>query len=151
MSSAALTTDSLSLRELDCLIAIESLSQKGWPARTSDIARMLRVKPPSAVEIILRLQSKRLLEKGPGGVRVSRIGHLTLREMHRSHRILESMFASLGLPADVACRESKKIDRYVSKEVTRAFCNYLGHPSACPDHMPIEPDPKCCKHNERAS
>ena len=142
---------SLNPREIDCLIAIESLSEKGWPARTSDIARILRVNPPSAVEIILRLQSKRLLEKGPGGVRVSRVGHVTLREMHRSHRILETMFANLGLTPDVACRESRKIDRYVSKEITRAFCNYLGHPSACPDHMPIEPDPKCCKNDAKES
>ena len=151
MTSATAKTDSLSPRELDCLIAIESLSQKGWPARTSDIARTLRVKPPSAVELNLRLQSKRLLVKGPGGVRVSRIGLLTLREIHRSHRILEVMFANLGLAPDVACRESKKIDRYVSKEVTRAFCNYLGHPSSCPDQMPIAPDPQCCKIDARES
>ncbi len=145
MTSSVTKIDSLSPREIDCLIAIETLGQKGWPARTIDIARTLRVKPPSAVEIILRLQSKRLLEKGPGGVRVSPAGHTALNEMHRSHRILETMLANLGLSPDVACRESKKIDRYVSMEVTRAFCNYLGHPSACPDNMPIEPDPKCCK------
>lgn len=145
MTRATSPTETLSTRELDCLIAVESLSQNGWPARTTDIAGALHVKAPSAVEIISRLHSKHLLERGPGGVRISRTGYKTLTEMHRSHRIVESLLTNLGMKPEIACRESKKIDRYVSKEVTRAFCSYLGHPTACPDHMPIEPDPKCCK------
>ncbi len=149
MSRTVPTVKLLSQRELDCLIAVESLSQAGWPARTTDIARGLLVKAPSAVEMISRLQSKHLLEKGPGGARVSQLGYRMLREVHRSHRIFETMLTNLGIKPELACRESKKIERYVSKEVTRAFCSYLGHPSSCPDHMPIDPDPKCCTNSAR--
>ncbi len=144
MTRSSITVKSLSGRELDCLIAVESLSHAGWPARTTDIAGVLHVKAPSAVEIIGRLHSKHLLEKGPGGVRASRAGIRILSEVHRSHRILETLLTSLGISAEVACRESKRIDRYVSSEVTRAFCSFLGHPKACPDNMPIERDPGCC-------
>jgi DtxR family Mn-dependent transcriptional regulator len=134
----------LSQRELDCLMAIESLTKAGWPARTSEIAKTLHVKAPSAVEIIGRLHSKHLLEKGPGGAKISNQGYRMLGGVHRSHRILETMLANLGIPTNIACQESKKIDRYLSKEVTRAFCSYLGHPKTCPDNMPIQRDPKCC-------
>lgn len=151
MSRTLLATESLSQRELDCLIAVESLSDGGWPARTKDIAKTLHVRAPSAVEIIHRLQRKRFLEKGPGGVKVSSAGHRVLGEVHRSHRIMETMLTNMGVPPEVACRESKKIDRYVSKEVTRAFCNYLGHPKACPDNMPIQADPKCCGNIKRGA
>ncbi len=149
--SRALATEALSQRELDCLVAVESLSDSGWPARTKDIAKTLQVRAPSAVEIIHRLQEKHFLEKGPGGVKVSFPGHRVLGEVHRSHRIMESMLANIGVPPEVACRESKKIDRYVSREVTRAFCNYLGHPKACPDNMPIQADPKCCSNNKKGA
>ncbi len=134
----------LTRREFDCLSAIESLSRKGWPARVVDIARVLHVKPPSIVELIDRLHEKGMLERGPGGVRVSRAGARGLLETHRSHRIFELMLTHMGMSPEVACKESKRVDRHPSRNFIRTVCAYLSHPQECPHGEPIEPDPSCC-------
>ncbi len=137
-------SDNLTLREFDCLLAVESLSHEGWPARLIDIAEALHIRPPSAVELVNKLIAKKLLERGPSGIRLASLGTAELREMHRAHRLLEIMLLRIGMKPAAACVESKRIDRYSSRELVRALCKYLGHPATCPHNMPIEPDPRCC-------
>lgn len=140
-----LAVETLTRREFDCLSAVEALSRKGWPARIVDIARVLRVKPPSVVELVDRLCEKGMLERGPGGVRVSHGGAKGLQETHRSHRIFELMLTQMGMSPDAACRESKRVDRHPSRNLIRTVCAYLNHPQTCPHGEPIEPDPTCCR------
>lgn len=123
---------------------IELLTRNEWPARITDIAKSLRVKPPSVVELVDRLHEKGMLERGPGGIRISKSGTTGLREIHRSHRIFELMLTQMGMPLEVACRESKRVEGHSSRNVIKAICNYLGHPRVCPHGVPIEPDLTCC-------
>ena len=134
----------LTKRETDCLLVVESLSQDRWPARIGEVAHRLNVSTPSAVELVDRLQSKRMLERGPGGVRLSRIGNAGLLGVHRAHRLFENMFTRMGMRPEAACRESGIMDRHLSREALKVVCRYLGHPKTCPHDLPIEPDPSCC-------
>ncbi len=145
MSPSRRVVNSLTSREFDCLVAVDWLCRDGWPARTVDLARVLRVKPPSVVELVSRLGAKRVLERGPAGVRLSETGSRELGEVRRSHRIFEMMLTRFGMSPEVACRESRKLDRHSSVPVVRAICTYLGHPRTCPHHRPIDPDPECCR------
>ncbi len=134
----------LTQRELDCVLTVEALTSKGWPARITDIAGSLGVRAPSAIELVNKLVAKRLLERGPSGIRLAKLGTEELQEMHRSHRLLETMLLKIGMKPAAACVESRRIDRYSSDELVRAICKYLGHPATCPHKMPIAPDPRCC-------
>ncbi len=136
--------EALTDREIDFLFAIESLAKGGWPARIVDIARLRGVSAPSAIEMVGRLRTRSVVEKGPGGIKVSSRGEKILSEIRRSHRILETILTRMGMNPDTACSESKSIDRHLSRGVTQTICAYLDHPKTCPDAMPIEPDPECC-------
>ncbi|HZY95216.1 MAG TPA: metal-dependent transcriptional regulator [Candidatus Bathyarchaeia archaeon] len=134
----------LTKREVEYLLSVELLTQDAWPARITDIAKSLGVKTPSAVELVNGLIAKKLLQRGPSGIRLTGLGARELQGMHRSHRLLESMLLRIGMKPAEACTESRRIDLYSSKELLRAICKYLGHPVSCPHKMQITPDPGCC-------
>ncbi len=135
----------LTSREFDCLAAVNWLCREGWPPRTMDLARVLRVRPPSVVEIVRRLGGKGVLERGPVGVWLSEIGSSERGEVRRSHSIFEMMLTRFGMSPEVACRESRKLDRHSSVPVIRAICAYLSPPRTCPHQRPTDPDLECCR------
>ena len=54
------TTNTVTKRERDCLIMLEEDSQNGFPMRLHQIASTLGIKPPTALNVIKRLEEKGL-------------------------------------------------------------------------------------------
>lgn len=135
-------------RECDCLLAVESASREGWPSRLVDVASEMRVKPPTALEVAVRLRAKGMIEKSRSGMRLTARGKAALASIHRKHRLLELMLMRAGVGMKEACSESDALGRRLSGKSARAICSFLGHPRFCFHRMPIEPDPECCPRKQ---
>lgn len=112
-------------------------------AKIKWIAQRLDVAPPSAVEILKRMESDGyVFYKSRRGVRLTRKGRNIARQIIRNHRLIESLMkVTLDQEVDegVACG----IEHHMTEEFADAICTLLNHPRECP-HGDQIPKGKCC-------
>ncbi|EQD31041.1 iron repressor protein [mine drainage metagenome] len=130
----------LTRRQIDALDAVRRGETPGGGASLTAVARLLRVRPPSALDHLTQLESLRLVDRYRGKSRLTTRGTQTLAEYRRHHRIAEGMFGRLGLSPDDTCRAAREIDLALSHRTIERLCVAEGHPSTCPHGAPI---PKC--------
>ena len=117
---------------------------KGDAVKTTDIAAHFAVAPSTATKTLAEIARTGDIEYSPyHGARLSPLGEEYARFLMRRHRILALMLSRFGLEPDEACREAKKIEQCVSKDLVDRICASLGHPimSVCGR---IEHDHCCC-------
>ncbi|MDG6991618.1 MAG: metal-dependent transcriptional regulator [Nitrososphaerota archaeon] len=127
----------LTERDYDCMVSINALTFKGWPARVKEISASMKVKPPTAVGFLEKLTGLNLVEKGNIGYRLTGRGKEVLDSVTRAHRLFETLLSEAGIPLDNACRISSSIDRHVNGDFLEALCSVLRHPDRCPHGSPI--------------
>ncbi len=127
----------LSRRDYDCIESVQALSSDGWPARVKDVAAMMKVSPPTAVEFLDKIAGLSLVEKGPSGYRLSRTGVRCFNETTRAHRLLETLFSRNGIPLEAACRISSSIGNTIDDVDLERLCANMSHPGTCPHGKPI--------------
>lgn len=112
----------------------------------SQVAAMLRVKPPSAVQMLRRLAERGHVKYLPlKGVRLKAKGRRIGMRMVRNGRLMEVFITqTLKLPLDVRLAHSVEHDMTVS--FADALCSLTGHPQQCPHEYPIPPG-ACCPTN----
>lgn len=126
------------------LEALAMLEQEGVGlAPVSHVARRLRVKPPSAVEMLKRLAGRGLVEYVERrGVRLTAPGRRIGRRMVRNGRLMEVFMTSkLRIPLDI--RVAHSIEHSMSDAFADALCSLLRHPRRCPHGYPVPPG-RCC-------
>ncbi len=136
----------LTKREVDYLKAIAQLTSKCEIVKISEIASHLKLSKPTVIEAMRKLEMKGFVTYIPKlGVKLTEKGILTLVNIKRKHRILETLFVEvLKLPIEEACREASRIELYVSEELIDNICKFLGHPNFCPHGYPIPHKLTCC-------
>jgi DtxR family Mn-dependent transcriptional regulator len=126
------------------LEALAMLEQQGklLPG-VSDVARMLHIKAPSAVQMLKRLAQRGLVEYlERQGVRLTPKGRKIGLRMVRNGRLMELfMTKELRLPLDLKVAHS--IEHSMSEAFADALCTRMKHPEACPHDHPI-PAGACC-------
>ena len=127
----------LSRRDIDCIQSVHSLSSGGWPARVKDVARSMKVAPPTAVQFLEKLVENGTVEKGPGGYRLSKRGVERFNEPTRTHRIIETLLVRGGLPLEEACRVSSSLGEPIDDADLEKLCAGMSHPEKCPHGRPI--------------
>jgi DtxR family Mn-dependent transcriptional regulator len=128
---------SLSRRDYVCIASVFFLSSGGWPARVKDIANRMRVSPPTAVEFLEKLKGLSLVEKGPSGYRLTKVGLQRFNEATRAHRLLETLLVRNGMSLDQACRISSSVEVPIAEADLEKLCANLQHPETCPHGSPI--------------
>ena len=116
-------------------------------AKISDIASNLGVTPPSAVEMLKRIEKEGLVDyRAREGVTLTEKGRKLARRIIRNHRIAELLLTEIldvdiedGTHEDMVCA----IEHHISDEMADAVCTKLGHPRACPHGKNI-PKGFCC-------
>lgn len=130
-------TNSVTKRERDCLVHIREESMGGFPIRLHEIADMMKVKPPTALNVIRRLKMKGLVEAKEGMVVLTNSGlHLT-RKILMVHRTFESLFCQSGITKKNACREASEIDFLIPEENAHLVLKRIDNPLSCPHGKPI--------------
>lgn len=127
----------LSRRNLDCIESIQSLSSEGWSARVKDIAGMMGVSPPTAVQFLDKLMSIGLVEKGPSGYKLSKKGEDCFNETTRAHRLIETLLVRNGLSLEEACRVSSSLALPIEESDLEKLSAKMQHPDKCPHGRPI--------------
>lgn len=124
----------------------EAKVEYGKEITSVKIAEKLKVKPPSALEMIKKLSKKGLLKYSPWkNVEFTKKGLKAAESAIRKHRILESCFVELfKLDRRMACLEASKIDFLISDELANIICSSLNHPKRCPHDKCIPSSSTCC-------
>ena len=116
-------------------------------AKISDIASNLSVTPPSAVEMLKKMEKEGLVDyRAREGVALTKKGRRLATRIIRNHRIAELLLKEIldvdiddGTHEDMVCA----IEHHISDEMADAVCKKLDHPRICPHGKSI-PKGKCC-------
>jgi DtxR family Mn-dependent transcriptional regulator len=130
------------------LEALFTLEEKGKRvAKISEVAGTLKVAPPSAVEMLKKIEKRGLVDyKARTGVSLTKSGRKLARRIVRNHRLAELLLDRfLEVDVDEASHEivACAIEHHISDEIADAVCTKLGHPKKCPHGNDIPPG-KCC-------
>ncbi|NOZ57999.1 MAG: metal-dependent transcriptional regulator [Euryarchaeota archaeon] len=115
-------------------------------AKINEIAERLEIAPPSAVEMLRKMEKLGLVEYSPRvGIRLTPRGEELARQAIRSHRLAELLLTELldmELNSEVHAHACA-LEHHISKAIAEAVCIKLGHPRQCPHGKPI-PRGECC-------
>ena len=131
----ALSSDSVE----EYLEAIYSFNERGERAKNTDIAKRLKVAPPSVTQMLKKLADRGYVIYVPyrGTVLTGR-GMALAQRVVRKHRLLERFFYDyLGMAKGKVHDEACRMEHSLSDETTMALCKALDNPEVCPDDLPI--------------
>ena len=126
------------------LEAIFIFNEKGEPAKTTELARRLKVSPPSVTQMVKRLADEGLVDYEPyKGATLTGKGMALAQKVVRKHRLLERFLHDfLGLRRNRVHEEACRLEHSLSDEAAAALCKALDKPETCPDDgKPIPPCP----------
>jgi len=127
----------LTRRERDCVVTIQENSSPDFPVRLSEIAKIMRLKPPTVIEILKRLEAKRLVSREKGMVVLTEAGKESYNFIVNCHRILETLFVDSGIDLEEACKEVSAFDYMIDSVSAKKLSAFVGNPKACPHGKPI--------------
>lgn len=130
------------------LEALFILEEKGKSmAKITEVAETLGVAPPSAVEMLKKIERRGLVDyMARTGVSLTPNGRKLARRIVRNHRLAELLLTQiLKIEMDDASQESVAcaIEHHISDKIAEAVCTKLGHPRKCPHGNNI-PVGRCC-------
>jgi len=124
------------------LKAIWHIKEKGNDVKISTIAKMLNVRQPSVVQMLKKLNEKKLVNYNKAGVSLTEDGETVGASMMRNSRLLEVLMSS-ALKIEVDEEMVCGIEHHMNKQFTDALCTMLNHPRKCPHDNEI-PKGECC-------
>jgi len=124
---------------LECVC---ELTERGEPAKTSDIAASLKVAPATVTEMIQKLAAQRyLIYEKYKGVMLTEKGMKVARKIKRKHRLVERFFYDVvGAEKQESHEEACRLEHVISDESERKICQMTNNPKFGPDGGPI---PEC--------
>ena len=131
-------TNTVTRRERDCLVILEEDSRDDFPARLHEIALTLNVKPPTALNVVRRLERKGLAESRDGMIILTESGEKVAKSILLVHRTYESLLCQSGVPANSACQEAAEVDYIIPEGDAKLILKKIGNPKKCPHGKPIQ-------------
>ncbi|MFH1788236.1 MAG: metal-dependent transcriptional regulator [Candidatus Altiarchaeota archaeon] len=125
------------------LEAIFDLTEKGDSAKTSDIAKRMKVADASVTEMLGKLSEEGFVEYKPyHGTTLTKKGLKVATKIKRKHRLLERfLYDFLGLKKSKVHEEACRMEHALSDEAADALDEMLDYPVKCPDDgKPIPPE-----------
>ncbi len=130
-------TKNITKRERDCLVRIKENTAGGFPIRLHEIASMLDIKPPTALNIVNRLKSKGYVDSRDGMIILTEPGNEIAGRILMVHRTFESLFCQSGISKSNACKEASEIDFLIPEKNAMLVLKRIDSPSVCPHGKPI--------------
>ncbi len=124
------------------LKAIWHIKERGEDVKISTIAKTLKVRQPSVVQMLKKLNTRNLVKYNKAGVRLTEDGKAIGSSMMRNSRLLEVLMSS-ALKVDIDEEMVCGIEHHMKKQFTNALCTMLNHPRECPHGHEI-PMGECC-------
>ena len=117
------------------LEAIYSFNERGELAKNSELARRLKVAPPSVTQMVQRLANEGYVDYTPyKGTVLTGKGMAVAQNVVRKHRLLERfLHDTLGFETHRVHDEACRMEHSLSDEAAVALCRVLDNPETCPD------------------
>ncbi len=114
----------------------------GSPTLASRVAEMLGVSRASAGEMLKRLESEGLIERGEHKeALLTASGRKRAEVVVRKHRIIERLLTDfMGYTAAEAHVHADELGDTFSEDMVERIDERLGHPERCPHGWPVDPD-----------
>jgi len=114
----------------------------GTPTLASRVAEMLGVSRASAGEMLKRLESDGLVERGEHKeALLTKKGRARAEKVVRKHRIIERLLTDfMGYTAAEAHVHADELGESFSDEMIERIDEKLGHPQRCPHGWPVDTD-----------
>ena len=128
----------LTKKERDTVIAVGDSGNNAFPLRLVDLSLLLKVKPPTALNLVRRLSRKGCLKDEKGMIIFTDKGKKTYLELVENHRVMETLMTSSGMDPDKACILSENIDYLIDHNSVDRVFDKLGKPESCPHGKKIE-------------
>jgi DtxR family Mn-dependent transcriptional regulator len=122
----------------------------GTPTLAARVAEMLGVSRASAGEMLKRLESEGLIERGEHKeALLTRSGRERAERVVRRHRIIERLLTDfMGYTAAEAHVHADELGDTFSDEMVERIDERLGHPERCPHGWPVEPSVEQAENQE---
>jgi Mn-dependent DtxR family transcriptional regulator len=124
----------------------------GSPPLASRVAEMLGVSRASAGEMLKRLESEGLIERGERKeALLTGTGRERAERVVRKHRIIERLLTDfMGYTGAEAHERADQLGDTFTDEMVERIDERLGHPRRCPHGWPVEPDVEQAENAELA-
>ncbi|MGC8496911.1 MAG: metal-dependent transcriptional regulator [Thermoplasmata archaeon] len=122
----------LTKKERDCIIFIEKGSTGEFPIRVLDLAKSMKVKPPTVEELLYRLEEKKMIIRKRGMIMLTKLGKKTYTDIILCHRVLETFFVDCGVSVSDACEKISNFDYMIDTDTAKMILAKLGNPTKCP-------------------
>ncbi len=135
----ALSSDSVE----EYLEAVYSFNERGERAKNTELAKRLKVAPPSVTQMLKKLADRGYVQYVPyRGAVLTGKGMALAQRVVRKHRLLERFFYDyLGMDKGKVHDEACRMEHSLSDEAALALCDALDNPETCPDDG--NPIPRC--------
>jgi len=123
------------------LETIYDLEKRDGQAKTTAIARCMKIAPASVTEVLRSLSEKGLIRYEPYyGATLTEEGKKIADTIKRKHRLLEVFLADvLKLNREKVHEEACKMEHTISDDTGDALCKMMNAPAHCPHGSPISP------------
>lgn len=123
------------------LETIYDLESRDGSAKTTAIAKCLKVAPASVTEVLRSLSDKGLIAYEPyKGATLTGEGKKIADTIKRKHRLLEVFLTDvLHLNQEKVHDEACRMEHTISGDTENALCHMLAAPAHCPHGSPISP------------
>jgi Mn-dependent DtxR family transcriptional regulator len=114
----------------------------GAPPLASRVAEMLHVSRASAGEMLKRLESEGLIERGARKeALLTTSGRARAERVVRRHRIIERLLTDfMGYTGGEAHERADQLGDTFTDEMIERIDERLGHPERCPHGWPVDPE-----------
>ncbi len=122
----------LTKKERDCVVVLGKSTGGSFPNRLIDLSETMEIRPPTALNLVKRLETKKVLEHRKGMIILTKNGVNIFHEIEENHRILETLMVKYGMDVDKACLLSETIDFQIDHIAVDKMFEKLGKPEKCP-------------------
>ncbi|HSJ73756.1 MAG TPA: metal-dependent transcriptional regulator, partial [Miltoncostaeaceae bacterium] len=114
---------------------------KEAPVPAARVAEMLHVTPPTASEMLKRLEAEGLVKRGPRkGPLLTPKGREEAERVVRHHRVIERFLTDfMGYSAAESHVHADELGDAFSDEMVERLAAQLGNPERCPHGWPVDP------------
>ena len=122
----------------DYLESIFVIKQKKQTVRVKDLARHLKVKAPSVVEVLRKLKEKNLIvHEYYGYIELTQEGINKAKALYERHIMLKKFLHQiLGIDEEIAEEDACRIEHYLSKETLERIVKFINFIETCPQGVP---------------
>jgi DtxR family Mn-dependent transcriptional regulator len=127
--------EALSERTEDYLRAVYEIVERKGYARIKDIAREARIQPPSAVEMMKKLEQMGFIAyEKYGAITLTSKGQEIARAVRKRHETFKKFLEIILVPKEIALKDSHLLEHKLDPKTVLQFTRFVEFITSAPEH-----------------